>query len=765
MGAVKSVLVGSALGTLLSVTVFDSFSNPIPQASVVFTAPATGPSGTFGGQATVTVLTDAAGVATAPAFTADSVTGSYAITAAVTGTSLSTTFALTNVTTAPTTIALASSSNPSVSDQSVTFTATVTASSPGANIPTGTVYFFDGATMIGTGTLNGSGVATVGVALASVGTHSITAQYQGDAIDSPSTSSALSQVVAGPPIANPLSVVLPDSGITTITLTGSDAVTPAANLVYTVASLPATGTLDDQNGAAVTIGETFVGNAAVLTYLLPSVYIGSLSTSFNFTVTDTGFPAGSGQNVLTSSPAAVSISTPAGSTGIVRVHGTSGNDTIAIGQTTTGNFLQVTINSVVVSNTILLASARKVEVFTLTGNDRVDVSGWTGSGELVGGGGSDTVVAAKAVNQTLTNSKLIANDGLSMVLSGIGTANLTDPATGTHAAVFLDVSGWTGGGALVGNGNDTVVATKIANFTLSDSLVTASDGLSMTLSGFVVAELFGGAGDQQFDVSGWTGRGELVGNGGNDTVVSTKAGLQVLTNSRLSASDGLHIPLIGIANADLTDSTIGSHSSNYFYVSGWTGGGSLTGTGNDGIIATKNADFTLSNSLFASSDGLNMATTGISRAYLTGGPGNNQFDVSGFTGSGQLTGGGGSDTVVAAKNTHFTLTDTSLTTSDGLHVTLSGIGLAKLTDTGGPHTIDALSFSGQDTLNAGSFGDVLYGGSGSNVIAERWRKPGNDILIGGSGNDTLNGGGGSDLLIDGVPEEDDSPLVGYRKRT
>jgi len=63
---------------------------------------------------------------------------------------------------ATTTTALSASPNPSVFGQSVTFTATVTPSTA-----TGTVTFKDGAATIGTGTLNGSGVA-VGCALIAV---------------------------------------------------------------------------------------------------------------------------------------------------------------------------------------------------------------------------------------------------------------------------------------------------------------------------------------------------------------------------------------------------------------------------------------------------------------------------------------------------------------------------------------------------------------------------------------------------------------------
>ena len=91
-----------------------------------------------------------------------------------------------------TTTVLVSSANPSTFGQSVTFTATV--SSP-AGIPTGTVTFLDGASSLGTGTLDSSGMATLTTASLAVGAHSITASYGGDTNFNPSSSSALSQTV------------------------------------------------------------------------------------------------------------------------------------------------------------------------------------------------------------------------------------------------------------------------------------------------------------------------------------------------------------------------------------------------------------------------------------------------------------------------------------------------------------------------------------------------------------------------------------------
>ena len=88
-----------------------------------------------------------------------------------------------------TTTALASSQNPSTLGQSVTFTATVSGASP-----TGSVQFFNGASSLGTGAVSG-GVATLATSALSQGTHSITANYGGDANNAASTSPVLQQVV------------------------------------------------------------------------------------------------------------------------------------------------------------------------------------------------------------------------------------------------------------------------------------------------------------------------------------------------------------------------------------------------------------------------------------------------------------------------------------------------------------------------------------------------------------------------------------------
>ncbi len=93
-----------------------------------------------------------------------------------------------------TTTTVTSSTNPSVLGQKVTFTATVKAVAPGSGTPTGTVTFYNGSTVLGTGSLSG-GIGTFTTSSLSVGTHSIKAVYSGNSDCQISTSAVLTQVV------------------------------------------------------------------------------------------------------------------------------------------------------------------------------------------------------------------------------------------------------------------------------------------------------------------------------------------------------------------------------------------------------------------------------------------------------------------------------------------------------------------------------------------------------------------------------------------
>jgi hypothetical protein len=81
----QSATVGTAFAVPLAVDVFDAAGNPVQGVSVIFTAPRRGPSGTFDGQVSAGVLSDANGRATAPDFVANTIEGSYRVKAQAAG--------------------------------------------------------------------------------------------------------------------------------------------------------------------------------------------------------------------------------------------------------------------------------------------------------------------------------------------------------------------------------------------------------------------------------------------------------------------------------------------------------------------------------------------------------------------------------------------------------------------------------------------------------------------------------------------------------
>jgi hypothetical protein len=101
------------------------------------------------------------------------------------------TSASTSTSTITTTITLTSTPNPSTFGQPVTFAATVKGS---GGTPAGAVAFTDGATALGTASLDNNGQATFVTSTLTVGSHAIAANYRGDP-NLPGSSTTLGQTV------------------------------------------------------------------------------------------------------------------------------------------------------------------------------------------------------------------------------------------------------------------------------------------------------------------------------------------------------------------------------------------------------------------------------------------------------------------------------------------------------------------------------------------------------------------------------------------
>ncbi len=112
---------------------------------------------------------------------------------------------------ASTTTSLVSSQNPSNSGQSVTFTATVSVTPPGAGTPTGNVIFYNGSNRLGGVSLSASGVASFTTKSLANGAHSITATYNGSSSFNGSTSNTVNQVVGSGQSGTPTTTTLSSS--------------------------------------------------------------------------------------------------------------------------------------------------------------------------------------------------------------------------------------------------------------------------------------------------------------------------------------------------------------------------------------------------------------------------------------------------------------------------------------------------------------------------------------------------------------------------
>lgn len=194
---------GAGTQTASSVTLTSSLNPSNASQAVTFTANVSGAGGTPTGVVVfldngVALQSNVAlnGAATASFSSSALAVGSHAITAHYGGDATfapSTSPVLTQTVNAvSTSVVLTVSANPITRGQSVTFTASVSGSAPA---PSGTVTFIDGAGSLGTVALAGT-QAVFATDTLLLGSHSITAHYDGDANHPATTSPALMLVVS-----------------------------------------------------------------------------------------------------------------------------------------------------------------------------------------------------------------------------------------------------------------------------------------------------------------------------------------------------------------------------------------------------------------------------------------------------------------------------------------------------------------------------------------------------------------------------------------
>ena len=147
---------------------------------------------------------------------------------------------------------LQSSLNPSVAGQTLTFTAQLSSAN---GVPTGSVQFTDGSTILGTATVSGTGLATINTGLLAIGSHTIAATYQPTGIFAATTAN-LVQVVTGYSTATTVTSSLNPAGY-------GQPITFSATVSSTVSgSGPPSGTTSFTDGATLLATLTLTANGS-----------------------------------------------------------------------------------------------------------------------------------------------------------------------------------------------------------------------------------------------------------------------------------------------------------------------------------------------------------------------------------------------------------------------------------------------------------------------------------------------------------------------
>jgi hypothetical protein len=294
-----SVTVSTGGGKVASTTTLASSANPsLLGASVTFTATVSGsaPTGTVNFKDGATSIASCGAVAlsgsgnarSAACSTTSLAGGTHSITAVYSGdgaNNSSTSAVLSQVVNkATSTTGIATSLTPSAPGTTVTFTATVSAAAP-----TGTVNFNDGASSIAgcsAAVVTGSGnvrTAQCATSALTVGTHSITAVYSGDATNNGSTSSVLSQVVNGAASTTSIGTTLnPSTAGTSVTFTATvtaTAPTGTVNFKDGANSISGCATVALAGSGNVRTAQCATGALSVGTHSITAVYSGDANNA------------------------------------------------------------------------------------------------------------------------------------------------------------------------------------------------------------------------------------------------------------------------------------------------------------------------------------------------------------------------------------------------------------------------------------------------------------------------------------------------------
>lgn len=160
------------------------------------------------------------------------------------------------VVSADTTVSLVTSANPSTFGSLLTLTATAVGSN-GSGVPSGSVTFSDGSTVLGTVPVDGSGNASLPISTLAIGTHNLSVTFAGNTGWNGSSSSPVSELVnSGTSTAltsslNPSGLGASVTFTATVTASASGVGNPVGNVTFSDGSAVLGTVAVDANGVAV----------------------------------------------------------------------------------------------------------------------------------------------------------------------------------------------------------------------------------------------------------------------------------------------------------------------------------------------------------------------------------------------------------------------------------------------------------------------------------------------------------------------------------
>ncbi len=462
----------------------------------------------------------------------------------------------------PTTTTVISDVNPQNSGSNVTFTATVAPGQSGGPGPTGTVSFYDGSTLLGTGTVSHVGasyIATFQTNVLSVGSHTITATYLGDG-NYTGSSGTMTQIIVGPPAAiaavsgggqttiygtaftNPLVARVTDSAGNPV---------PGATVTFSGPGLtfsPATASTNSSGQVSVNISYTnagsFTASASVGGVATPATFSltvnkATLTVTANnasrtygaanptFTYTITGFVNGQTQSVVSGSPSLTTTATLASPVGTYTI-------TAAQGTLAAANY-----NFTFVNGTLTITHAS----LTIKANDASRTYGAanpTFTGSVTGAVHDDTFTLSFSTTATAT--------------SPVGTYPIVPSATGPNIANYTITA--TNGtltvtqAALTIKANDALRTYGAANPIFSGTIVGAVNGDTFTETFSTTATAASPAGTYAIVPS-------VTGPNLANYIVTTISGTLTVNRAVLTVTANNATRFYGAANPAFTYSTTG----------------------------------------------------------------------------------------------------------------------------------------------------------------------------------------------------------------